>query len=111
MLSLIVSVGAVRTKAGLSDATYDAAIVTVIAEQVPALEAVLVGTLGPEANLGATEIVTAEILDQIDRAEGGVTLEGLRSEVASTAALRAQGWARLAPYGRDLGRVRAAGPR
>lgn len=111
MLSLTVSIVAVRTKAGLSDSTYDSAITALIAEQVPALESVLVPVTAPETDLGATEIVTAELLDQIGRAEGGVEIGGVRTEVVESTALRAQGLARLAPYRLDLGTVRAAGPR
>ncbi len=105
------TVAAVRAKAGLADATYDAAITALIAEQVPALQAALVPVFAPDADLGATEIVAAELLDQIGRAEGGIALGDLRNEVVSTENLRNQGLARLAPYRLDLGAVRAAGPR
>lgn len=111
MLSLTVTVAAVRAKAGLADASYDAAITALIAEQVPALQATLVPVVAAEADLGATEVVTAEFLDQIGRAEGGIEIAGLRSETVEGAVLRAQGLARLAPYRLDLGAVRAAGPR
>ena len=111
MLSLVVTVAAVRAKAGLTDASYDAAIAALIAEQVPALLATLAPVSSPDADLGATEVVTAELLDGIDRAEGGVVLDGLRSEIPSTDGLRARGLARLAPYRLDGGKVRAAGPR
>lgn len=102
---------AVRAKAGIADGSYDGAIDALIAEQLPALEATLIGPYGPEANLGATEIVTAELLDQIDRAEGGVQIGDVKDESLSSAGLRSQGWARLAPHRRDVGAVRAAGPR
>ena len=109
---LLVTVAAVRAKAGLEGAAFDAAIADLIAEQIPALEATLVGIAGPEADLGATELVTAELIDQLARSGGAVQIGELRvGEEPSSAALRAQGAARLAPYRRDLGAVRAAGPR
>ena len=83
-----------------------------IAEQLPALESTLLGIVGPEANLGATELITAELLDQLAREGGAVRIGELQiGAEPSSAALRAQGAARLAPYRRDLGAVRAAGPR
>lgn len=112
MLSLSVTTAAVRAKAGLDGSAFDDAIAALIAEQLPALEATLIGFSGPEANLGATELVTAELLDQLARSGGEVQIGELRvGEEPSSTALRAQGLSRLAPYRRDLGAVRAAGPR
>ena len=112
MLSLTVTRAAVRAKAGLEGTAFDAALDALIAEQLPALEATLIGVYGPEADLGATEIVAAEMLDQLTRSGGAVQIGDLHVGAETTAsALRAQGLARLAPYRRDLGAVRAAGPR
>ena len=100
-----------RAKAGLDDTSFDLAIALLVAEQIPALEATLEPPYGPEADLGATEVVAAELLDQLARATGEVQIGELRVGTESSAVLRAQGLARLAPYRRDRGAVRAAGPR
>ena len=106
------TVAAVRAKAGLDGTAFDSAITDLIAEQIPALEATLVGIVGPEADLGATELVTAELLDQLARSGGEARIGELQiGPEPSSVALRAQGAARLMPYRRDLGTVRTAGPR
>ena len=111
-MSLTVTRAAVRAKAGLDGTAFDDAIDALLAEQIPALAATLVGPTGAEADLGATEIAAAEMLDQLSRSGGAVQIGDLHVGGETTAAaLRAQGLARLAPYQRDLGAVRAAGPR
>lgn len=108
----MVSTSVLRAKVGLEDdASQDAALAAVAAEQIPAIEATLIGIYGPEVELGVVEIVAAEYLDQVARSTGEVQIEGLRIGVESSAALRARGEARLAPYRRDAGVVRTAGPR
>ena len=101
----------VRAKAGLTDTSFDPAIDDLIAEQVPAIEATLIGVYGPEADLGATEIVAAELLDQLNRQGGEVQIADLKIGGESSDGLRNQGWSRLAPYRKDAGAVRAVGPR
>lgn len=110
-MSLSVTTARARAKAGLTDTSFDNMIADLIAEQVPALEATLIGVYGPEADLGATEIVAAELLDQLNRQGGEVQILDLKVGGESSEALRSQGLARLAPYQRDAGAVRAIGPR
>jgi hypothetical protein len=110
-LSLSVTTPRVRAKAGLTDTSFDTAIADLIAEQIPAIETTLIGVYGPEADLGATEIVAAELLDQLNRQGGEVQIGELHIGSESSAALREQGESRLAPYRRDAGAVRAIGPR
>ena len=101
----------VRAKAGLTDTSFDTAIADLIAEQVPAIEATLISVYGPEADLGATEIVAAELLDQLNRQGGEVQIGELRIGGESSDSLRTQGSARLAPFRKDAGAVRTIGPR
>ncbi|RYG23750.1 hypothetical protein EON82_13025 [bacterium] len=110
-MSVTVTTARVRAKAGLTDTSFDTAIADLIAEQVPAIEATLIGVYGPEADLGATEIVAAELMDQLNRQGREVQIGELSIGVESSDALRAQGMARLAPYRKDAGAVRAIGPR
>ncbi len=108
---MTVSTSSLRTKVGLEDSSQDAVLAALVAEQVPALEATLAVTSGPEVELGIMEIVAAEYLDQVARSCGEVQIGELKVGVESSAALRARGEARLAPYRRDAGVVRTAGPR
>lgn len=110
-MSLTVSTLALRAKVGLEDDSQDSVLAALVAEQVPAIEATLAVVSGPEVELGVSEIVAAEYLDQVARSCGEVQIGELRVGVESSAALRARGEARLAPYRRDAGVVRAAGPR
>lgn len=110
-MSLSVTTTRVRAKAGLTDTSFDTQIADLIAEQVPAIEATLIGVYGPEADLGATELVAAELLDQLNRQDGEVQVGELHIGGESTNELRAQGMARLAPYRKDAGAVRTIGPR
>lgn len=112
MLNIAVETTALRAKVGLEDDSQDALLEAIAAEQIPAIEATLVGAYGPEVDLGVSEIVAAEYLDTVARAGGELQIGELRVGAAeSSAALRARGEARLAPYRRDAGVVRAAGPR
>ncbi len=106
----------VRERCGLPDGAQDGRINGLIGEMVPALvrlfdpAALADDTLHPLLNLGATELVAAEMLGLLFREEGArdlVVLGDLRIEPRPDdgAALRALGERRLAPFVRpDLAR-------
>lgn len=115
-MSLTVTRARVKEKCSISETTYDTTIDNLIAEIVPALAAQLEEDASAIANLnlGATEIVCAELLCQLAREPGAterVNLNGMeisgRRLMDDAAALRAQGQARLSPYRRNPGTVLA----
>lgn len=120
-MSLVVTVARVKEKCGLTGITYDSTITNLIAEFLPAIEFAIrpehladTGNLGLQAvlNLGATEIVGGELMQQIARAPDGSELvrigdnEILQAEPAMWRAvfgLSERGWRRLRPFLRDDG--------
>lgn len=111
-MSVAVATATLRAKVGLEgDTSQDAVLEALVAEQTPAIEAMLIGIYGPEVDLGVTEIIAAEYLDQVSRSIGSVEIGELRIGAESSTELRARGEARLAPYRRDASVVRTAGPR
>jgi len=129
-MSLSVTRARVKEKCGIAVTTYDSTIDNLIAELVPVIQYAIrdehladAGNAPLQAtlNLGATEIVAAEFLDQLAREPGTfdtVVLEGfeLRPSAAPIAWLRGRALARLRPFskrdvGGALGGVAAAGSR
>lgn len=106
----------VRERCGLADNSQDPRINTLVGEMVPALRRLLVPsavedeTLHPLLNLGATELVAAEMLGILAREAGErdvIVLGDLKIEPRPDdgATLRALGERRLAPFVRpDLAR-------
>lgn len=113
----------VKAKSGLTGPEFDAEIAALVAELGPVIEASIDPCfLSPDAGsgvravleLGATEVVAGELLEQMWREPGALdrvsvgpvsvqppSIEVLRHVLG----LRERGWARLAPY---LGPVPAA---
>ena len=117
-MGLTVTRSRVKEKCGISDSGYDAAIDNLIAEVVPALEADLdLSTVDMAIlNLGATELVCAEFLDQMAREAGvGETVQigdlHLQPATALSSQLRQQGLDRLSLARVNRAAVRAAGPK
>jgi hypothetical protein len=114
-MSLVVTLTKVKEKARLTDSSLDSVVSSLIGEWVPVLEFAIepsalndTGNAGLQAtlNLGATEAVAGELLAQLDREEGAVErfvfaffeIGGQRGPAIDPSGLKAQGYARLAPY-------------
>jgi hypothetical protein len=114
-MSLLVTLTKVREKCGLTGTTYDARINNLIADWVPVIEFAVradfiadTGNAGLQAtlNLGATELVAGEFLDQLSRESGAteafyfgwfeITPNWRRA--GDPSGLKQQGALRLAPY-------------
>jgi hypothetical protein len=116
-MSLSVTRSRVKEKCGIAVTTYDTTIDNLIAEIVPVIQYAIReehiadtgnSPLQATLNLGATEIVSAEFLDQLGREPGAfetVSLDGfeLKPSAAPAFILRRRGLARLRPFGkRDI---------
>ena len=124
-MSLIVTTTKVREKSGLTGTAYDTKINNLIADWVPTIE----HALSPEhldntgdtrlqatLNLGATELVSGELLAQIGREPGAS--EGLKfgwlevkpamTNLADPYGLKAQGAQRLRPYLKHTDRLQGS---
>ncbi|MBV6458960.1 MAG: hypothetical protein HONBIEJF_02099 [Fimbriimonadaceae bacterium] len=116
-MALTVLLSRVKEKAGVTVSDFDAEATSLIADWVPVIEFALrpeiladpTSGLVKTLDLGATELVAAELLDQVARKPGyfdsldldGFSLQPWPSIVGSAGLLRDQGWARLRPYLRD----------
>ena len=111
-MALSVTRARVKEKCGFTGTTYDATIDNLISEMAGVIEHSIhpghiadTGNAGLQAtlNLGATEIVCAEFLEQLAREPGAsekLTIGELSLEPVNDPAffIRKQGWARLKPY-------------
>jgi hypothetical protein len=111
-MALSVTRARVKEKCGISGTTYDSTIDNLISEMAAVIEHFVrpehiadTGNTGLQAtlNLGATEIVCGEFLDQLSREPGAlekIVLGDLELEPAHGPAffIRKQGWGRLRPY-------------
>ena len=111
-MALSVTRARVKEKCGIAGTTYDATIDNLISEMAGVIEYFIrpeyvadTGNAGLQAtlNLGATEIVCAEIMEQLAREPGAsekLVIGDLSLEPANGPAffIRKQGWNRLKPY-------------
>lgn len=102
----------IKEKCGIADSTHDSAIDNLIAELSPAIEFNIRDThladsgnvnLQATLNLGATEIVAAEFLDQLARAPGASESLSVGSLTITpndgpARLLKSSGWRRLRPF-------------
>src|SRR6188474_3217921 len=112
IMAITVTRARVKEKCGINGTTYDSTIDNLISEMVGVFEYFIrpehiadSGNAGLQAtlNLGATEIVCAEFLEQLSREPGAaekLTIGDLSLEPANGPAffIRKQGWGRLKPY-------------
>ena len=111
-MALTVTRARVKEKCGISGTTYDSTIDNLISEMAGVIEYFIrpehiadTGNAGLQAtlNLGATEIVCAEFMEQLAREPGAsekIVLGDLALEPTNGPAffIRKQGWGRLRPY-------------
>jgi len=111
-MALSVTRARVKEKCGISGTTYDSTIDNLISEMAAVIEHFIrpeyiadTGNAGLQAtlNLGATEIVCAEVLEQLAREPGAsekLIIGDLSLEPANGPAffIRKQGWNWLKPY-------------
>ena len=111
-MAISVTRARVKEKCCIAGTTYDATIDNLISEMAGVIEYFIrpeyiadTGNAGLQAtlNLGATEIVCSEFLEQLSREPGAgekLTIGDLSLEPANGPAffIRKQGWGRLRPY-------------
>jgi hypothetical protein len=124
-VSLVVSLTRVREKCGLTGTAFDSRINNLIAEWVPVIQHAIkpefladTGNAGLQAtlNLGATELVAGEFLDQLSRESGAseafffgwFEITPVWRRAGDPSGLKQQGALRLAPYLKHTGALQGS---